>query len=191
MENVFVYIQNNIISVLAILLIAFNIAEGVRKGFMYKVFSIVSIFVAIFFTKIFSPIIIKKANELISTEIMETINSQNLFNAYDFGMSDIKITDYIIMFIVFIFFIIVFHFVAKLFKGLNKVPLIGGINKILGAFLGFLISILYLWIIFFIIRMLVSIPIIETINEMIYNTKWLRSIYDFNLIMYLLGLKIL
>lgn len=68
----------------------------------------------------------------------------------------------------------------------NHIPLIGGINRILGLVLGFVQGLLIIWIVFLVITTFSSSDIGKQLMNMIVENTLLREIYDHNLLMELL-----
>ena len=89
----------------------------------------------------------------------------------------IRVVSYVLIFI--IVFILI-KIIVRLSRFINKIPIIGGFNRILGALLGFMEAVIFLWIACIIISLLSAtdfgIACVNVINE----SKFLMFIYNNN-----------
>lgn len=87
----------------------------------------------------------------------------------------------LIFVILFVIILVVLNILAKLMKGINRIPLIGGINKFLGAIAGFVQGA----IVIFLICIFVQVVIVLSGNELIFlNTMTIDESFIFKKIYY-------
>lgn len=107
----------------------------------------------------------------------------NTFGEY-VGAYVAKIVADIIAFIVtFILVMIVVRVVIQVLGIVNKIPLIGGANRIVGAVLGGGIGIVIVWVLFIVITLLYSTTLGAACMESIAENAILTKLYDSNLLM--------
>lgn len=93
--------------------------KGFKEGFVVSILHIIVILASLYLAAIYTP-------EL-------TLYLQDYLNLLD--ESFVNIISFILLFI---FFAAVFNFIVNFFEFVNKIPLLGSLNKWLGAFFGFL-----------------------------------------------------
>ena len=86
--------------------------------------------------------------------------------------------------------LIVFHLLAKVLDLVNHIPVIGGVNHLLGAAAGFGKGILIIWIIFALVALLGTTPAGAAIASSIMRSPLLAWLYENNLLLTVL-LKLL
>ena len=134
---------------------------GYNKGFLYEIVNLaytaialaVSWFVSPVFAKLFPLIDLDKVSS-------ETKLINNLFNLNEL----INTIAYFV--IIFLLLKILYIFISLLVKSLNKIPVIGGFNKILGGVFG----IFNATIITLFISILLSLPLFKNGNQVKENT---------------------
>ena len=155
-ESAFIYISIFIVGIyIAMIIIGYN------KGFLYEIVNLaytaialaVSWFVSPVFAKLFPLIDLDKVSS-------ETKLINNLFNLNEL----INTIAYFV--IIFLLLKILYIFVSLLVKSLNKIPVIGGFNKILGGVFG----IFNATIITLFISILLSLPLFKNGNQVKENT---------------------
>ena len=155
-NNYFIFID----IFLACIVLAFIII-GYKKGLLFEIVSLiytaVSILASWFLAPVFAGLypLIKLEKLTSDIEIINNfINLETILNT---------IVYFIIIFLVLkIFYILL----ALILKGFNKVPVIGGLNRILGAIVGAVNSL----IVIFMLLMLLSTPIVKNGQEVKDNT---------------------
>ena len=88
--------------------------------------------------------------------------------------------------IVFVLILIATRFIFIAFKIVDKLPLIGGINRAIGAVAGFVKGMVIVWIIFACVAMTVTTSFGQEIVQAIYASPLLIWLYENNLILTLL-----
>ena len=88
--------------------------------------------------------------------------------------------------IVFVLILIATRFVFIAFKIVDKLPLIGGINRAIGAVAGFVKGMVIVWIVFACVAMTVTTSFGQEIVQAIYASPLLIWLYENNLILTLL-----
>lgn len=155
-ESAFIYISIFIVGIyIAMIIIGYN------KGFLYEIVNLaytaialaVSWFVSPVFAKLFPLIDLDKVSS-------ETKLINNLFNLNEL----INTIAYFV--IIFLLLKILYIFISLLVKSLNKIPVIGGFNKILGGVFG----IFNATIITLFISILLSLPLFKNGNQVKENT---------------------
>lgn len=150
-ESSFIYIDICICLVLLVLMIT-----GFVKGFLYElisiIFSVLSALLAWFVAPIFANLY-----PLISLDKLypEYALIKSLFNL------DSLLNTFAYFLIIFLILKLCYWFIALLFKGMNKLPVIGKFNKILGLLLGLFNGLL----ICLALSMLLTLPLFKNGNE--------------------------
>ena len=203
------FIVKNLITILVILLLVYNIIRGFSMGFLQKLFSLGSLILTIIFTRIFTPIvsnIVKdytNAEATISDWIYSKFINTNIFNdlqvtsigkALNIGDINQTIKDEICAkwadiiinlmcgIIVFVGIFILMKLLVRVLDFVDYVPIIGQFNKILGGAVGAVESILLIWIIFSILHIAAGIPEISNIVNKIEKSTFTGYLYNNNLI---------
>lgn len=134
------------------------------------------------------------------SEISESLSANEKINDVVISILDAETDDYaeaitdnvvkpvvlvpmraLIFMILFVIILVVLNFLAKLMKGINRIPLIGGINKLLGAAAGFVQGA----IVVFLVCIFVQVVIALSNNELIFlNTMTINESYIFRKIYY-------
>lgn len=118
-------------TIIAIIIFLIFIALGYHHGFLRRVLSLISVFVA----GIIAWFLSSKFHAILPIFPKE----ENPFSASPLESLTYKYLDQILWFVViFLFISIALIFLKVIFKKVNKVPLIGGLNRLLGAVLGFI-----------------------------------------------------
>ena len=120
-------------------------------------------------------------------------NKNTLSNYVDQGVSSfseyisanlttiiIKVLSYILLFIV-IYLLI--RLILRLCNVINHIPVIGGVNRILGAVIGFAEGILFLWLLCLAVQMLAATDIGIAAQQAINESKILTYIFEHNYLM--------
>lgn len=87
--------------------------------------------------------------------------------------------------IAFIVIMLCLRFVGNLLDLVTKLPILRGTNKLLGGAAGFLQGILFLWIGGLVLSLICTTTVGRYLIAMVYESEWLRMIYDHNGIIYL------
>ena len=93
------------------------------------------------------------------------------------------VADIIAFLVTFLLVLIIVRVAIKFLGIVNKIPLIGGANRIVGAVVGGAISLLIVWIIFIIITLLYNTPIGISCLDAISDNAVLKALYDGNPLM--------
>lgn len=87
----------------------------------------------------------------------------------------------LIFLILFVIILLILSLASKLFKGVNKIPLVGGVNRILGAAAGFVQGAVVIFLICIFVQVVISL----SGNELIFlNTMTIDKTYIFQKIYY-------
>ena len=155
-NNCFIYIN-----ALIVLIYLTFIIIGYKKGFLFELISLiytaVSIVISWFLAPVFAgmfPIVILSNMNVEAQLVSKLINIDAISNT-------------VIYFVAIFFILRLFYFlISLLLKGMNKLPVIGKFNKILGGLFG-IVNATFVTIIF---SMLLNLPIIDNAVEVRNNT---------------------
>ncbi|MDO4940960.1 MAG: CvpA family protein [Erysipelotrichaceae bacterium] len=155
-ENCFLFINIFII----LLYIAF-IVFGYKKGFIFELVSLVYTAVSLFVAWLISPVLanlhpIMKLSDVYKSEMIITkiVNIDQIVNTFIYFV------------LVFIALKIAYIVISLLVKSLNKVPVLGIVNKICGALLGIVNATL----VTLVISILFTLPLFKNGQEVRKNT---------------------
>ena len=155
-ENSYLFINLFILAIYLFLMII-----GYMKGFLYQIINIVYTVFCVAVAWFASPVLA----ELFPLISIDKIDSQySLLNSF-FNLDRILNTAAYFV-IVFLVLKVIYIFIALLTKSLNKIPVLGKLNKILGMIVG----ILNATIIVFALSMLLSLPLFKNGKEVKENT---------------------
>lgn len=93
------------------------------------------------------------------------------------------VADIIAFLIVFVVVTVVVRIAMKMLGILNKLPVIGGVNRLAGALVGVGIGIVIVWILFIVVTLLYDTTFGKMCFETIESTPILRKLYDSNILM--------
>ena len=161
-QNYFLYINIAIIIIYLVFILI-----GYLRGLLYEVVSILYSALALYVSWIISPVLANLYPILSLKNIYEDDVVTNLFN-FDPILN--TIIYFVIVFIVLkIFYIII----SLILKGFNKLPIIGKVNKILGAIFGIVNG----TIVTLILSMFFTLPIFKNGDEVVEKTifKFVKS----------------
>ena len=161
-QNYFLYINIAIIIIYLVFILI-----GYLRGLLYEVVSILYSSLALYVSWIISPVLANLYPILSLKNIYEDDVVTNLFN-FDPILN--TIIYFVIVFIVLkIFYIII----SLILKGFNKLPIIGKVNKILGAIFGIVNG----TIVTLILSMFFTLPIFKNGDEVVEKTlfKFVKS----------------
>lgn len=161
-QNYFFYINIAIIIIYLVFILI-----GYLRGLLYEVVSILYSALALYVSWIISPVLANLYPILSLKNIYEDDVVTNLFN-FDPILN--TIIYFVIVFIVLkIFYIII----SLILKGFNKLPIIGKVNKILGAIFGIVNG----TIVTLILSMFFTLPIFKNGDEVVEKTlfKFVKS----------------
>lgn len=155
-SNCFIYIN-----ALIVLIYLTFIIIGYKKGFLFELISLiytaVSIVISWFLAPVFAgmfPIVILSNVNVEAQLVSKLINIDAISNT-------------VIYFVAIFFILRLFYFlISLLLKGMNKLPVIGKFNKILGGLFG-IVNATFVTIMF---SMLLNLPIIDNAVEVRNNT---------------------
>lgn len=155
-SNCFIYIN-----ALIVLIYLTFIIIGYKKGFLFELISLiytaVSIVISWFLAPVFAgmfPIVILSNMNVEAQLVSKLINIDAISNT-------------VIYFVAIFFILRLFYFlITLLLKGMNKLPVIGKFNKILGGLFG-IVNATFVTIMF---SMLLNLPIIDNAVEVRNNT---------------------
>ena len=124
-------------------------------------------------------------------EQMETFNNTTGYQklgATDFGSYVINyIANLVLNILAFLVTLLVSWIVIRLLFGalsvFTSLPIIGGVNRLLGLAAGFVQGVLIVWVLFLIISLFASTPAGKTLMDEIYRTPVLEMLYNTNFLM--------
>ena len=93
------------------------------------------------------------------------------------------IADVVAFLVTFIAVFIIIRIVLGMLKIVDKIPLVGGTNRLLGGAIGAAMGIFIIWILFIVITLLYNTPLGVTCLEDIAESKILTKLYDSNVLM--------
>jgi len=93
------------------------------------------------------------------------------------------VADIIAFLVTFLLVLIIVRVAIKFLGIVNKIPLIGGANRIVGAIVGGAISLVIVWVIFIIITLLYNTPFGISCLDAISDNAVLKALYDGNFLM--------
>ena len=202
------FILENLITLLIIIYLLYGLIKGFRSGLLKLILSLGSLIVTIFITRTFTPAVAsvvkdvtniestlteKIYNAFITTNTFDSFNL-NLFNIQNTGELNETIKNTIcsnyantiinIMSGVglFIASIILLKFAIKMLDVVDYIPMVGQLNKLLGAAAGVVQSLIIIWIIMVIIRVFENMPQVQNVIRNIQKSPIAWSIYTNNVI---------
>lgn len=98
----------------------------------------------------------------------------------------IAVTQALVFVILFIILAILLSFVSKLFKKVNKIPLIGKVNSVLGGVLGAVKAIVVLFVVCTVLSFVVGLMDDNAFIEAVVNSKIYSTVFEFNPVINLL-----
>ena len=147
------------------------IIVGYSKGFVYEVLSLLYTAISIVASWFLAPIFAS----MYPLVKLENLNTQAELLSRFINL-DVILNTVIYFVLIFIIFKILYILLSLIFKGMNKLPVLGTINKILGAVIG----ILNATIVTIFLSLLLTMPIFKNGNEIKNNTifKYIKNYSD-------------
>lgn len=175
----------NVVDIIILIFLAFGALLGFKRGFTHQLVSLVGIFAIIILSYLLkNPVSVFLYNNL------PFINFGGIFK--DISVINILVYEIIAFFVIFVLLTLVFKIllkVTKLFEKILKWTIILGIpSKILGAVLGVVQNLIYVFIIIYILNLpTVNVNIIENskvANTILNKTPILTNICDKTLVVF-------
>ena len=202
------FILENLITLLIVIYLLYGLVKGFRSGLLKLVLSLGSLIVTIIITRTFTPAvasIVKDVTNIESTlteQIYNAFITTNTFDSFNLNLFNIQNTgelnetiknticsNYANIIInimsgvgLFIASIIVLKFVIKVLDIVDYIPMVGQLNKILGAVAGVAQSLIIIWIIMVIVRVFENMPQVQNVIRNIQKSPIAWSIYTNNVI---------
>ena len=202
------FILENLITLLIIIYLAYGLIKGFNSGLLKLILSLGSLVVTIIITKTFTPMvasIVKDVTNIESTlteRIYNAFITTNTFDSFNLNLFNIQNTgelnetiknticsnyaNIIINIIsgvgLFIASIIILKFVIKVLDIVDYIPMVGQLNKLLGAAAGVVQSLIIIWIIMVIIRVFENMPQVQNVIRNIQKSPIAWTIYTNNVI---------
>ncbi|MBR1598347.1 MAG: CvpA family protein [Lachnospiraceae bacterium] len=82
---------------------------------------------------------------------------------------------------------VIFLFLGRLAKGLTTIPIVNSINRIGGAFLGAIQSLIAIWVFFLVLSITSTLSISASVIEQINDVWVLKLLYDNNVLLDIVG----
>ena len=193
-----------------LIVIAFYIA-GSARGFIAQLVSVFSIILSIVAAKLYGGVLSVYLSKYFLGTLLNSINViknviTGLLNKYNIGGSFANgligngvdsiasilsglfsnAIGYIVVFVVAMF---VMNLVSKLLVGINVMPVLGGLNKLLGGLLGIVKAILLVEIVFFIMEQVSFIPAVNIAISYIKADRILSELWQHSFVSMLVVLK--
>ena len=175
----------NVVDIVILIFLAFGAVLGFKRGFTHQLVSLVGIFAIIVLSYLLkNPVSVFLYNNL------PFINFGGIFK--DISVINILVYEIIAFFVIFVLLTLVFKIllkVTKVFEKILKWTIILGIpSKILGAVLGIVQNLIYVFVILYILNLpTVNVNIIENskvANTILNKTPILTSICDKTLVVF-------
>ena len=203
------FILKNLLLIFVVLYIFLSVRKGYIEGFFRKALSLTSILIAILVTRIFTGTVVifvkdytniqstitdALSKAFVDTNIFDKINLTELQKILDTKeLSELSaefiannLTDLFLNAIcsiaLFIFTMIALKIVIRILDILDFIPVIGKINKIIGAILGCIEAFMVLWLVFFVIKVFANVPQVKIIENYIEQTFFVGNLYNNNII---------
>ena len=202
------FILENLLTLLVVIYLLYGLIKGFKLGFLKLVLSLGSLIVAIFLTRTFTPVVTAMVKDV--TNIESTLTEQiynafiktNTFDSFNLNLFNIQNTgelnetiknticsNYANIVInvlsgvgVFIVIIILLKIAIRVLDIVDYIPMVGQINKLLGAFAGVFQSLIIIWIILVIVRVFENMPQVQNIIKNIQKSSLLWNIYTNNVV---------
>ena len=199
----------NLITIFFVILAVFSFYRGYVKGMIKMIISFASVIIAVILTRIFTPMVaetIKNVTNIestltsniykmmINTNLYDKVNIPWVKDALDTGNLEESIKNTLCTGIanaiinlvcgiaVFIVVLIVIKLIINILDVVNFIPVVGQLNKIFGGVLGVFETILILWLVFAILKVLGNIPEIKVIDDNISSAYIVGTLYNNNLV---------
>ena len=143
-----------LIDAIVVLIFLISFFHGYKKGLIYQVLSLVSFGIAVIFAWILSPIFAKRYILIEASTNFSDMLMANIFN---------QVIWFIIVLVV---AKVLFDIILHLSKIISKIPLIGFLNKILGALFGLIYG--FIWTV--LLSSLLMMPFFDNGQEVRDNT---------------------
>ena len=175
----------NVVDIVILIFLAFGALLGFKRGFTHQLVSLVGIFAIIILSYLLkNPVSVFLYNNL------PFINFGGIFK--DISVINILVYEIIAFFVIFVLLTLVFKILLKVTKGFEKIlkwTIILGIpSKILGAILGIVQNLIYVFVVLYILNLpTVNVNIIENskvANTILNETPILTSICDKTLVVF-------
>lgn len=186
----------NWLLLLVVLFLSAHIVWGFQKGFLRVIYSMIAWIVLLAFASFATPYVADwlTDNTGLAAQIEEncreklagTILGQT--GIYDVIAS--KTTDFAVRALAFVLVLLIvviaFHLLAAAIDLIAKLPLIGGVNRLLGAAAGFVKGMLLVWIVFAFAAMAAATTPGGLLVKEIYRSPLLQWVYENNLVLSIL-----
>ena len=202
------FILENLITLLIIIYLLYGLIKGFRSGLLKLVLSLGSLIVTIIITRTFTPAvasIVKDVTNIESTlteRIYNAFITTNTFDSFNLNLFNIQNTgelnetiknticsNYANIIInimsgvgLFIASIIILKFVIQVLDIVDYIPMVGQLNRILGAAAGVAQSLIIIWIIMVIVRVFENMPQVQNVIRNIQKSPIAWTIYTNNVI---------
>ena len=150
-ESAFIFISIFIVAIYALL-----IYSGYKHGFLYEIMDLLYTLFALLVAWFASPVLADLFSFIDISKISEEYRLLN--QIFDLNKMINTLVYFIIIFLV---MKVLYLFISNLSKGFNKLPMVGGINKIFGGLMG----VLNATILVLMLSMLLATPLIKNGNE--------------------------
>ena len=202
------FILENLITLLIIMYLLYGLIKGFRSGLLKLILSLGSLIVTIVITRTFTPAVasvVKDVTNIESTlteKIYNAFITTNTFDSFNLNLFNIQNTgelnetiknticsNYANIIInimsgvgLFIASIILLKFAIKMLDVVDYIPMVGQLNKLLGAAAGVAQSLIIIWIIMVIVRVFENMPQVQNVIRNIQKSPIAWSIYTNNVI---------
>lgn len=177
------------LDILTLLMIAFGIFNGWRLGLLNTILSLARYVLSIFVARLISPQITEfivsqtKIGDWVDKLVGDMINNameSELAGGFISGVASETIINLICFAIIFFISVILLTKLMKIGLAINKIPLIGGINKFGGMIAGLVKSFILIFIILSFTYFLVNFAGKDQLGEKIEQTILVDALYENN-----------
>lgn len=117
-----------------------------------------------------------------NNEAYETLGVTT-FGAYVAAYISKVIADVIAFLVILVALLVVFPIVIKALGIINKLPVIGGMNRLAGVALGLCIGLVVVWVVFVLLTLIYDTSLGKLCFENIESSAMLKTLYDKNILM--------
>ena len=202
------FILENLITLLIVIYLLYGLIKGFRSGLLKLILSLGSLIVAIIITRTFTPMVASVVKDVTNIEstltehIYNAFITTNTFDSFNLNLFNIQNTgelnetiknticsNYANIIInilsgvgLFIASIFMLKIILKMLDIIDYIPMVGQINKILGAVAGVAQSLIIIWIIMVIVRVFENMPQVQNVIRNIQKSPIAWEIYTNNVV---------
>lgn len=161
---------STIVTIIVVVFLVAAVVYGYSRGFLKILISTLALVVTLVLAFLLTPAV---ANLLDKTSLGIELNKQIVPHI------SVK---FIAFLLIAILIFIVIRIILKIANVINKIPIIGGINRIFGAIVGLAEGLLVIWIASLIIKAIAFTPFGMQAINVINQSEFLKFLYDKNIL---------